>query len=62
MPQSRYWWFRYWQSGQRFAVSPRTEDEGEAITRAQAIRAQVLIAAEEYNPPNRPPEDERSTA
>jgi integrase len=50
MSGSRYWWFRYRQNGQRFAVSLRTPDEGEAITKAQAILAQGLIAAEEYNP------------
>ena len=54
MPQSRYWWFRYRQNGQRFAVSLRTPDEGEAITKAQAILAQGLIAAEEYNPSEAP--------
>jgi hypothetical protein len=49
MPGSKYWWFRYQQNGQRHTVSLRTEEEGEAITRAHAILAQGLIAAEEYN-------------
>jgi integrase len=49
MPGSKYWWFWYQQNGQRHAVSLRTEEEGEAITRAHAILAQGLIAAEEYN-------------
>jgi integrase len=50
MPGSRFWWFRYTQDGQRHSVSLRTEEESEAITRAQAILAEGLIAAEEYTP------------
>jgi integrase len=50
MPNSQYWWFRYRQDGQRHAVSLRTPDEAEAITRARAILAEGLIAAAEYTP------------
>lgn len=50
MSGSQYWWFRYTRDGHRYAVSLRTADESEAITRAQAILAEGLIAAEAYTP------------
>lgn len=50
MTGSRYWWFRYQRNRKRYAVSLKTTNEGEAVTRAQAILAEGLIAAEEYNP------------
>jgi hypothetical protein len=50
MPDSKFWWFRYTESGKRHAVSLRTSDEAEAITRAQAILAEGLIASEAYTP------------
>ena len=54
MPGSRYWWFRYSQNGQRYSCSLRTENEAEAITRAQAILAEGLIASEAYDPSEPP--------
>lgn len=50
MAESQYWWFSYRTNGRRYRVSLRTADEGEAITRAQAILAEGLIAAEAYTP------------
>jgi len=50
MSGSRFWWFRYSQDGKRHAVSLRTTEESEAITRAQAIRAEGLLAASAYSP------------
>jgi integrase len=50
MPESKFWWFRHTSNGKRRSVSLRTEDEGEAITRARAILAEGLIAAEAYTP------------
>jgi integrase len=50
MPDSKFWWFRYTESGKRHAVSLRTSDEAEAITRARAILAEGLIASEAYTP------------
>jgi hypothetical protein len=50
MSGSQFWWFRYTRDGQRYAVSLRTPNEAEAITRAQAIPAEGLIAAEAYAP------------
>src|ERR1700730_6021177 len=50
MSGSQYWWFRYTRDGHRYAISLRTADESEAITRAQAILAEGLIAAEAYTP------------
>jgi len=50
MSGSQFWWFRYTRDGQRYAVSLRTPNEAEAITRAQAILAEGLIAAEAYAP------------
>jgi len=50
MAGSQYWWFRYTRDSQRYAVSLRTSDEATAITRAQAILAEGLIAAEAYAP------------
>jgi integrase len=48
MAGSQYWWFRYTRDSQRYAVSLRTSDEATAVTRAQAILAEGLIAAEAY--------------
>jgi len=62
MTGSRYWWFRYQRNGKRYAVSLKTTNEGEAVTRAQAILADGLIAAEEYNPLQPPSENVKSTA
>jgi integrase len=50
MPNSQYWWFRYNQDGQRFAVSLKTPDEALAITRARAILAEGLLASNRYMP------------
>jgi integrase len=50
MPESKYWWFSYTTGGRRYRISLRTAEEGEAVTRAQAILAQGLIAAEAYTP------------
>jgi integrase len=47
---SKNWWFRYTQDGKRHTVPLRTEDEGEAVTRARAILAEGLIATEAYTP------------
>ncbi len=47
---SKKWWFRYTQDGKRHAVALLTEDEAEAITRARALLAEGLIAAEAYTP------------
>jgi integrase len=52
---SQYWWFRYSRDGQRFAISLKTPDEALAITRARAILAEGLIAAEQYSPSELPP-------
>jgi integrase len=43
MSGSRYWWFRWTEDGKRNAVSLKTEDEAEAITKARAILAEGLI-------------------
>jgi integrase len=48
MPDSKFWWFRYTENGQRHAVSLRTTDEAEAITRAKAILAEGLMVTEQY--------------
>jgi integrase len=58
MSGSQFWWFRYTRDGQRHAVSLRTPDEMEAILRAQAILAEGLLAAQQYNPVE-PPERKR---
>lgn len=50
MSGSQYWWYRYTKDGQRYAVSLRTADESEAITRARAVAAEGLIAAASYVP------------
>ena len=50
MPGSQFWWFRYSRDGQRHAVSLKTPDESLAITRARAILAEGLVAANEYSP------------
>jgi integrase len=50
MPESKFWWFRWTQYGKRLARSLKTDDEGEATTRAQAILAEGLIATEAYTP------------
>ncbi len=50
MAESQYWWFSYTNGGRRYRISLRTADEAEAITRAQAILAQGLVAAEAYTP------------
>ena len=54
MPGSRFWWFRWTEHGTRYAKSLKTDDEACAITKAQAILAQGLIAAEEYYPSEPP--------
>jgi integrase len=54
MPGSRFWWFRWTEYGTRYAKSLKTDDEACAITKAQAILAQGLIAAEEYYPSEPP--------
>ena len=43
MSGSRYWWFRWTEDGKRNAVSLKTEDEAEAITKARATLAEGLI-------------------
>jgi integrase len=43
MPGSKYWWFRWTQAGERHAVSLKTEDESEAITKARAVLAEDLF-------------------
>jgi integrase len=48
MPGSKYWWFRWTEDGKRNAVSLKTEDEAEAITKARAILAEGLL-----NPPQK---------
>jgi integrase len=50
MPESKFWWFRWTQYGKRFARSLKTDDEAEAIVRAQAILAEGLVATEAYTP------------
>ena len=42
---SRIWWFRWSQGGQRHAVSLKTDDEALAITKARAIIAEGLSTA-----------------
>ncbi|HET9377793.1 MAG TPA: site-specific integrase [Chthoniobacterales bacterium] len=54
MKGSRYWWFRWSQYGRRYAQSLKTEDEGLAITRAQAILAEGLSSVETFNPAEPP--------
>lgn len=43
MPGSKYLWFRWTEDGKRHAVSLKTEDEPEAITKARAILAEGII-------------------
>jgi integrase len=50
MSGSQFWWFRYTRDGRRHAVSLRTTEESEAITRAQAILAEGLLAASAFSP------------
>jgi integrase len=53
MVGSQNWWFRYTSEGRQHRVALRTPELAEAITRAQAILAEGLIAAE-ANMPNEP--------
>src|ERR1700730_3204685 len=55
MSGSQYWGFRYTRDGHRYAISLRTADESEAITRAQGRLAGGVIAAEAYTPHERSP-------
>lgn len=48
MAGSKNWWFRYSSEKRQRRVALRTADLAEAITRAQAILAEGLIAAEAY--------------
>jgi integrase len=41
MPGSRFWWYRWSENGQRFAVSLKTEDESTAILEKAKIVADV---------------------
>jgi len=50
MVGSQNWWFRYSTDGRQHRVTLRTADLPEAITRARAILAEGLIAAEAYTP------------
>jgi integrase len=50
MAESKNWWFRYSSEGKQRRVALRTPDLAEAITRARAILAEGLIAAEAYTP------------
>ena len=50
MAGSQNWWFRYSSEKRQRRVTLRTPDLAEAITRARAILAEGLIAAEAYTP------------
>lgn len=50
MTGSQNWWFRYTSESRQRRVALRTADLAEAITRARAILAEGLIAAEAYTP------------
>jgi len=50
MAGSKNWWFRYSSEKRQRRVALRTADLAEAITRARAILAEGLIAADAFNP------------
>lgn len=50
MTGSKNWWLRYSSEKRQRRVALRTADLAEAITRARAILAEGLVAAEAYRP------------